>query len=115
MLIEGSILPSLYHGFQHDRHLMIGYMGESFFPDSTSELITVTIGVAGLATAYTVLSPKGRTHRWTRTLAFIALGLSSVIPIIHLVATNGVQHVREKFSLDLLIAGGASYIIGAVL
>jgi hypothetical protein len=40
MLIEGSILPSLYYGFQHDRHLMIGYMGKPLLPYSKSELMS---------------------------------------------------------------------------
>jgi adiponectin receptor len=75
----------------------------------------VVIAIAGLAASYVVLSPKGRTHRWTRTLTFIALGLSSVIPVIHIIALYGFRHARQKFSLDLLIAGGASYIVGAVL
>jgi hypothetical protein len=40
MLIEGSILPSLYYGFQHDRHLMIGYMGKPLLLYSKSELMS---------------------------------------------------------------------------
>lgn len=62
-----------------------------------------------------VLSPYGRKHRWHRTLTFIALGLSSVIPIAHVVFTKGLTYARHTTSLDLVVAGGASYIIGAVL
>lgn len=80
-----------------------------------ADLDIVLITVAGLAAAYVVLSPRGRTHRWTRTLTFIALGLSSVIPVLHIIGLYGFDHARQKFSLDLLIAGGASYIFGAVL
>lgn len=75
----------------------------------------VSIFVAGLGAAYVVLSPRGRKHRWTRTLTFIALGLSAVVPVIHIIALYGFEHARQKFSLDLLIAGGASYIFGALL
>jgi predicted membrane channel-forming protein YqfA (hemolysin III family) len=39
MLIEGSILPSLYYGFQHDRHLMMGYMGKHLLDHSYYELM----------------------------------------------------------------------------
>lgn len=38
LLIEGSILPSLYYGFQHDHHLMIGYMGKSLPEKSKCKL-----------------------------------------------------------------------------
>ena len=62
-----------------------------------------------------VLSPYGRTHRWHRTLTFIALGLSSVIPIAHITITRGLTYARESASLDLIVAGGLSYIVGAVL
>lgn len=62
-----------------------------------------------------VLSPYGRAHRWHRTLTFIGLGLSSVLPIGHVVATRGLDIARGQMSLDLVIASGASYIFGAVL
>lgn len=62
-----------------------------------------------------VLSPYGRAHRWHRTLTFIALGLSSVLPIGHVVLTKGLDFARQTVSLDLVVAGGASYIFGAVL
>ncbi|KIR34368.1 integral membrane protein [Cryptococcus deuterogattii MMRL2647] len=62
-----------------------------------------------------VLSPHHRSHRWHRTLTFIALGLSAVVPITHILFTQGLAHAREKMSLDLIVAGGASYIFGALL
>ena len=68
-----------------------------------------------MGAAYVVLSPRGRKHRWTRTLTFIALGLSAVFPVVHIILLYGIDHARQKFSLDLLIAGGGSYIFGAVL
>ena len=63
----------------------------------------------------TVLSPAQRAHRGRRTLAFIALGLSSVVPIAHVLVTRGIYYARHMVSLDLIVAGGASYIFGAVL
>jgi len=62
-----------------------------------------------------VLSPHGRTHRWHRTLTFIALGLSSVIPVTHIIITHGLEYARQILSLDLVIAQGAAYIFGALL
>lgn len=62
-----------------------------------------------------VLSPHHRSHRWHRTLTFIVLGLSAVVPITHILFTQGLVHAREKMSLDLIVAGGASYIFGALL
>jgi adiponectin receptor len=62
-----------------------------------------------------VLSPYGRRHRWHRTLTFIALGLSAAIPIAHVVALKGLTHAREKVSLDLVVASGVCYIVGAVM
>jgi adiponectin receptor len=68
-----------------------------------------------LLTRQIVLSPHHRSHRWHRTLTFIALGLSAVVPITHVVISQGIQHARETTSLDLVIASGASYIVGAVM
>lgn len=62
-----------------------------------------------------VLSPHHRAHRWHRTLVFIALGLSAVFPLGHIVVAKGLTFARETLSLDLVVAGGASYIFGAVL
>ena len=62
-----------------------------------------------------VLSPHHRAHRWHRTLTFIALGLSAIIPVAHLLVDRGLAHARQVLSLDLVVASGASYIIGALL
>lgn len=62
-----------------------------------------------------VLSPHHRAHRWHRTLVFIGLGLSAVIPVIHVLALKGLQQTRIEMSLDLVVSGGACYIVGAVL
>lgn len=119
ILIEGSILPGLWYGFQQERGLMAAYMGEKRTCSQSSTTFKaddpVLILIAGLGAAYVVLSPRGRSHRWTRTLTFIALGLSAVVPVLHIIALYGFDHARQKFSLDLLIAGGASYIAGALL
>ncbi|EIW66496.1 integral membrane protein [Tremella mesenterica] len=100
-LIVGSILPGMYYAF-HDSLFFQTY-------------VIAAISAAGIASAYIVLSPHHRAHRWHRTLTFIALGLSAVIPVGHVVATKGISYSRQVLSLDLLVAGGVSYIFGAVL
>ncbi|AFR98797.2 integral membrane protein [Cryptococcus neoformans] len=101
ILIVGSITPGMYYAFYENVFLQVFYMA--------------VIIIAGIASAYIVLSPHHRSHRWHRTLTFIALGLSAVVPITHILFTQGLAHAREKMSLDLIVAGGASYIFGALL
>ncbi|RSH94841.1 hypothetical protein EHS25_004647 [Saitozyma podzolica] len=101
VLIVGSILPGMYYTFHGRLYLQIFYMG--------------AILAAGITSAYIVLSPHHRSHRWHRTLTFIGLGLSAVVPITHVIISQGIQHARETTSLDLVIASGASYIVGAVM
>jgi adiponectin receptor len=66
-------------------------------------------------TAQIVLSPHHRGHRWHRTLTFIALGLSAVVPCGHVVLAKGLEYGRNVMGLDYIIAGGVSYIAGALL
>ncbi|CAK9783693.1 HlyIII-domain-containing protein [Cutaneotrichosporon oleaginosum] len=101
VLIVGSILPGMYYGF-HDQPLLQG-------------LYMTGITAAGLTSAYIVLSPHHRNHRWDRTLTFIALGLSAVLPVGHVVVARGLTYAREMMGLSYIVAGGASYILGAVL
>ncbi len=63
----------------------------------------------------TVLSPKGRAHTTFRTLTFIGLGLSGVLPISHLIALRGWHAVHTDGGLGEMAIGGAIYIIGAAL
>jgi adiponectin receptor len=48
-------------------------------------------------------------------LTFIALGLSAIVPIAHVVVAQGFKHARDATSLDLVVASGASYIVGALM
>lgn len=101
ILIVGSIIPGMYYAFYDNVVLRVFYMA--------------LISIFGLAATWMVLSPYGRRHRWHRTLTFIALGLSAALPIAHVVLTDGLRFAREQVSLDLVVASGASYIVGAVL
>ncbi|GHJ90342.1 hypothetical protein NliqN6_6744 [Naganishia liquefaciens] len=125
ILIVGSFWPSLYYGFREEPLLQVGYIA----------LIT-SLGVCGSAdtgghgnklnslllfahvdAAYTVLAPSRRTpgQIWHRTLTFIALGLSGVLPIGHLIAYKGSEWAMREGGLGGLAAGGLCYILGAVL
>ncbi|BEJ13134.1 hypothetical protein CspHIS471_0303080 [Cutaneotrichosporon sp. HIS471] len=101
VLIVGSILPGMYYGF-HGQPLLQG-------------LYMSGIAAAGATSAYIVLSPHHRNHRWDRTLTFIALGLSAVLPVGHVVLARGLTYAREMMGFSYIAAGGASYIFGAVL
>lgn len=56
-----------------------------------------------------VLSP-GYASRRLRTWLFIGLGLSGVIPIMHILAQDGLAYSRNALSLDWLALGGAFYV-----
>lgn len=101
-------------------------------PWSAPDPTLAAIAMAGLTSAYVsllfaytlsrfeanlqiVLSPHHRSHRWHRTLTFIALGLSSIVPVAHVILTRGIVYARMHLSFDLTILSGASYIVGAVL
>jgi adiponectin receptor len=101
VLIVGSILPGMYYSFNTQPLLMGLYMAG--------------IAAAGLTSGYIVLSPHHRHHRWDRTLTFIALGLSAVVPVGHVVLSRGLTYAREMMGFSYIVAGGASYIFGAVL
>ncbi|KAJ9124700.1 hypothetical protein QFC24_003067 [Naganishia onofrii] len=95
ILIVGSFWPSLYYGFREDPILQAGY-------------IALVTGF-GIAAAYTVLTPGRATPAqiWHRTLTFIALGLSAVLPIGHLVIQKGWDWAMREGGLGGLAAGGA--------
>ncbi|KAL7420113.1 hypothetical protein Q5752_005079 [Cryptotrichosporon argae] len=101
ILIVGSILPGMYYAFHDSLFLQLFYS-------------TAILG-AGVASAYIVLSPHHRAHRWHRTLTFIALGLSAALPVTHVVLARGLAFARQRMSLDFILMGGASYIVGALI
>lgn len=128
----GSITPGMYYAFYENIFLQVFNMGTFILMlEIVTDRATGGIIIAGITSAYVglspyttrtkliilqiVLSPHHRSHRWHRTLTFIALGLSAVVPITHILFTQGLTHAREKMSLDLIVAGGASYIFGALL
>ncbi len=51
-------------------------------------------------------------HRVFRTVLFVLLGLSGLVPVLHGVALYGYQVAKETVSLDLILAMGAMYLLG---
>ncbi|CAG8683783.1 3694_t:CDS:10, partial [Dentiscutata erythropus] len=101
-LIVGSLYPMIYYGFFCNDSLKIFYLS----------LITVL----GIATTCLAVSPKFRypQFRWFRTLLFLAMGLSAVIPMTHAVVLYGVELCFFVISLKWLLLTGILYIAGAL-
>ncbi|CAH7680928.1 hemolysin-III related-domain-containing protein [Phakopsora pachyrhizi] len=101
-LIVGSFYPSIYYGFYCHTKTIITYL----------TLITV---LGGMAT-YTVISPtyKSKDARRKRTLIFIALGLSAILPVGHGLYRFGLVQFTDRIGLRWLVSSGALYIAGAL-
>ncbi|KAJ3295781.1 hypothetical protein HK104_002341 [Borealophlyctis nickersoniae] len=103
VLIVGSFIPTLYYGFYCEPVLQAIYIA------GISILGFITVGLC-LSSLFT--RPEYRT---TRTVNFIALGLSGVIPLIHSWLTYGLKFVRGSLTVEYLVVMGAMYVIGAVI
>lgn len=100
----GSTIPSVYYGFYCTRTLQITYY----------TLVTVL----ALQCIYAILHPvfQNSAYRAYRTLMYVGLGLSFIIPIIHGVMRFGWETQKQRMSLDWMLimticnlAGGAIY------
>ncbi|KAH9031630.1 HlyIII-domain-containing protein [Lactarius pseudohatsudake] len=102
VLIIGSFYPCLYYGFFCEPYYKLCYL--------------LLFTAAGLVSAYFVLSPeyRGPTGRHARTKVFISFGLCGVLPVSHLVLSQGIN-VLEEMGFNWMIAAGAMYIAGATL
>ncbi|KAK7462854.1 hypothetical protein VKT23_007430 [Stygiomarasmius scandens] len=103
VLTVGSFYPCLYYGFYCEPHFQIMYI--------------FAITVVGFVAAYIVLNPEYAkpTHRGARTLVFIALGLSAVVPVTHWAVAHGVNKMVTEMGLQWLVVSGGLYIFGALL
>ncbi|PHH74040.1 hypothetical protein CDD80_3402 [Ophiocordyceps camponoti-rufipedis] len=102
-LIVGSFVPALYYGFYCHPTLLTSYLSA-----------ICLLGVACTAVSWL---ERFRTPQWRpyRTAIFVALGLSSVFPVVHGIALNGYRELQESMSIDWTIAQGVLYIAGALL
>ncbi|TIA70463.1 hypothetical protein E3P91_03091 [Wallemia ichthyophaga] len=103
ILIAGSFIPSIYYGF---------------YCSPTSQLLYMAaMLIASSVALYIVLHPHYRrpSFRKARTSVFIALGLSSILPIVHALYMDGLDVLRRTIALDYVLASGSMYIIGALI
>lgn len=102
-LIVGSYFPALYYGF--------------FCRPDLMEIYLCAICSLGVGCAVVSWVERFRTPTWRpyRTMMFIALGLSGVIPVIHGAFIYGIQGLEDRMSLSWVVLHGAMYIFGAVL
>ncbi|KAF5677028.1 PHO87-like protein [Fusarium heterosporum] len=102
-LIVGSYVPALYYGFFCLPNLMTAYLW--------------VICVLGAGCGLVSWIERFRTPTWRpyRTMMFIGLGVSGVVPVIHGACIYGFQGLEERMSLSWVILHGAMYIFGAVL
>lgn len=103
LLIIGSFVPWLYYAFFCRALAMSIYIG-----------MIVVLGVAAVIVSLwdKFAQPK---FRPLRAGIFLAMGLSSVVPAIHLAFTDGFKWMFENASFHWLILMGCLYILGAVV
>ncbi|RSL69762.1 hypothetical protein CEP54_002200 [Fusarium duplospermum] len=102
-LIVGSYVPALYYGFFCHPYLTRSYLS--------------LICILGLGCAIVSWVERFRTPRWRpyRTMMFVGLGLSGVVPIIQGAFIYGIQGLEDRMSLSWTALHGAMYIFGAFL
>src|SRR5690348_4577005 len=54
-------------------------------------------------------------YRWMRTILFLALGLSAIIPVVHGLLIYGLAPLVDMMSLYYMIAMGSMYVTGALI
>lgn len=124
VLIVGSFFPCIYYAFYcHPQYqaLYLGIismagLGEIHTLEATRRGTSLIIDTPTGA-AYIVLNPQysKNTHRKARTYVFIALGLSSVLPVSHAFVMHGLRVVCIEMGFQWLLLSGALYIAGALL
>lgn len=135
-LIVGSNYPAIYYGFYCDRSLQILYT-------TVITVLGMLAGFVVLSPTYTtgayrwgeqlslflslVPCPSRRfpchlelrlvcaAGPLARTLIFLALGLSAVVPVTHNLLAYGFARARSEMGLGYLLSSGGLYIAGALL
>ncbi|KAG5450350.1 Adiponectin receptor protein [Clonorchis sinensis] len=100
-LTMGSFVPYLYYSFYCVLWLKLFYLALIFALGS---------GAIAVSMSNTFASPA---YRPLRALVFIALGLSGVIPCVHVTITNGFWPSLQHGSLGWLFLMAVLYITGA--
>ncbi|TKR64580.1 hypothetical protein L596_025087 [Steinernema carpocapsae] len=103
LLIIGSFIPWLYFAFYCRRLPMLIYM---------SMITALGIGAMAVSLIDKFAQPK---YRPIRAGVFMAMGLSAIVPSIHILIVDGIKFLFEEASLAWLMTMGSMYIIGATL
>jgi adiponectin receptor len=103
LLIIGSFVPWIYYGFYCRAVAMSFYIG-----------MIVVLGIAAVVVSLwdKFAQPKFRPLRGG---VFLAMGLSSIVPALHLAITDGFKWMFEYASFHWLLLMGCLYIIGAAV
>ncbi|VDK28416.1 unnamed protein product [Gongylonema pulchrum] len=103
LLIVGSFIPWIYYGFYCRLLPMIIYIS--------------MISVLGIAAVIVSLWDKFAQPRYRplRAAIFIAMGLSSIVPALHIMISDGISYLINEAALLWLVLMGILYILGAVL
>ncbi|KAI9092127.1 hemolysin-III related-domain-containing protein [Phlyctochytrium arcticum] len=101
--ICGSSVPAIFYAFYCNRQLQITYL--------------TMMTVFGFMTFAMCMSSHFSTpaYRFIRTGCFVALGCSTVIPVIHVVSIYGFQFVSQNLSFWYMISMGLQYLVGAFI
>ncbi|KAK7924764.1 hypothetical protein PG985_006818 [Apiospora marii] len=102
-LIVGSYVPALYYGLFCLPELMTVYMYGIF-------VLGAGCGVVSWVEFF-------RTPNWRpyRTMMFVGLGVSGVLPICHALTTYGYDGLDQRMGLSWVLLEGFLYIFGAFL
>lgn len=102
-LIVGSFYPSIYYGFYCKPSLQIAYIAG-----------ITTLGA--LTTAVAVMRHfRTPEYRWIRTILFLSLGLSAIIPVAHGIIIYGLVTAFDSMSLGYMLTMGSMYVVGALI
>ncbi len=103
LLISGSIGPSLFYGLYCHPHLFQAYV--------------TMIAVFSSSLFMVIVLERFRTPEWrsTRSLMFVLLGLSSIVPVFHGLLNFGYDKVVVEMSLWYVVSQGVLYIAGAII
>ncbi|KAL6873429.1 hypothetical protein ACP4OV_013511 [Aristida adscensionis] len=99
VMIVVSFFPPIYYIFQCEPHWQVVYLS--------------AITAAGVATVYALMSPRlsAARYRAHRTLLFVGMGVSGVVPAAHAAAVNW-HEPRRNVTLAYEGAMAASYLAG---
>ncbi|CAI5444292.1 unnamed protein product [Caenorhabditis angaria] len=103
LLIVGSFVPWIYFAFYCRPQPMIIY-----------NVMIITLGMAAMVVSLwdKFAEPK---FRPVRAAVFIAMGLSAIVPAIHLFISDGIRFMLDEAQLAWLLLMGGLYIGGAAL